>query len=123
MGRRKNPETKEEIQAELIYAEDQIRKLKNQEKMRASALKNEERRQRTRRLCTEAGILERYVPELKEMSEQDTAEFIQIAATSVEATEFLRKRGLRQDENNTAPTMERPLEVPLHPSEDTGKYR
>lgn len=41
MGRRKNPETKEEIQAELIYAEDQIRKLKNQEKMYANAYENE----------------------------------------------------------------------------------
>jgi len=122
MGRRKNPETKEEIQAELIYAKNQIRKLKNQEKLYANAYKNEERRQRTRRLCTEAGILESYVPELKEMSEQDAAEFIQVAATCQEATEFLRKRGLRQDENETAPTMERSLEVPLHPSEDTGKY-
>ncbi|MCD7981918.1 MAG: DUF3847 domain-containing protein [Clostridiales bacterium] len=122
MGRRKNPETKEEIQAELIYAKDQIRKLKNQEKIYANAYKNEERRQRTRRLCTEAGILERYLPELKEMSEQDAADFIQIAATCPEATEFLRKRGIRQDEKEIIPTMERPLEVPLHPSEDTGKY-
>ncbi|MCC8081560.1 MAG: DUF3847 domain-containing protein, partial [Lachnospiraceae bacterium] len=93
-----------EIQAELTFAEDQIRELKNQEKIYANAYKNEERRKRTRRLCTEAGILEQYVPELKEMSEQDAAEFIQIAATNPEATQFLRKRGLRQDENETAPT-------------------
>jgi len=103
MGRRKKPETKEEIRTELTYAEDQIRKLKNQEKIYANAYRNEERRQRTHRLCTEAGILERYVPELKEMSEQDAAEFIQIAATCPEATDFLRKRGIRQDENETAP--------------------
>ncbi|MCC8104380.1 MAG: hypothetical protein LIP11_19720 [Clostridiales bacterium] len=36
MSRRKKPETKEEIQEELTYAEDQIRKLKNQEKIYAN---------------------------------------------------------------------------------------
>ncbi|MCD8008099.1 MAG: DUF3847 domain-containing protein [Clostridiales bacterium] len=58
---------------------------------------------RTRRLCREAEVLEHFVPELKAMSEQEAASFIEAAATSQEAQEFLRKRGTSHDETNTDP--------------------
>ncbi|MCC8037069.1 MAG: DUF3847 domain-containing protein [Bacteroidales bacterium] len=101
MGRRKNPQTREEIQTEMAHAQDEIRKLKNQEKLYTNAYAKEERKLRTRRLCREAGVLEHFVPELKTMSEQEAAAFIEAAATSQEAQEFLRKRGTSHDETDT----------------------
>ncbi|MCD8361642.1 MAG: DUF3847 domain-containing protein [Lachnospiraceae bacterium] len=98
MGRRKIPQTREEIKAEIDLTENQIRQMENREKLYANAYSREERRLRTRRLCTESGILEHYVPELKEMAERDVKDFIRIAATSTEAQTFLRKRGLRSEE-------------------------
>lgn len=85
-----------------------------------AAYSKEERRVRTRRLCTEAGILEHYVPELKTMDERNTSDFIRLIACSEVAKKFLRMRGLRNDEVPTDPTPERPLDVPVHPVEDTG---
>ncbi len=99
MGRRKIPQTREEIKAEIDLTENLIRQMENREKLYANAHSREERKIRTRRLCTEAGILEHFVPELKEMEERDTEDFIRIAATSSEAQAFLRKRGLRSEEN------------------------
>ncbi|MCD7802375.1 MAG: DUF3847 domain-containing protein [Clostridiales bacterium] len=101
MGRRKEPQTREEIQAEMEYAGKQIRQLQNQEKLYTNAYAKEERKLRTRRLCREAGVLEHFVPELKTMSEQEAAAFIEAAATSQEAQEFLRKRGTSHDKTDT----------------------
>ncbi|MCD7880146.1 MAG: DUF3847 domain-containing protein [Clostridiales bacterium] len=101
MGRRKEPQTKEEIHAEMEYAGKQIRQLQNQEKLYTNAYAKEERKLRTRRLCREAGVLEHFVPELKTMTEQEAAAFIEAAATSQEAQEFLRKRGTSYDKTNT----------------------
>ncbi|MCD7846397.1 MAG: DUF3847 domain-containing protein, partial [Oscillospiraceae bacterium] len=77
MGRRKEPQTRAEIQTEMEYAEKQIRHLQNQEKLYTNTYAKEERKQRTRRLCREAGVLEHFVPELKTMSEQEAAAFIE----------------------------------------------
>ncbi|MCD8341876.1 MAG: DUF3847 domain-containing protein [Clostridiales bacterium] len=101
MGRRKEPQTKEEIQTEIAHTQNEIRKLKNQEKLYANAYAKEERKLRTRRLCREAGVLEHFAPELKTMTEQEAAAFIRTAATSQEAQEFLRKRGTNHDETDT----------------------
>lgn len=103
MGRRKEPQTREELQAAMEYAGEQIRQLQNQEKLYTNAYAKEERKLRTRRLCREAGLLEHFVPELKTMSEQEAAAFIETAATSQEAQEFLRKRGTNHDETDTNP--------------------
>ncbi|MCD8231116.1 MAG: DUF3847 domain-containing protein [Clostridiales bacterium] len=100
--------------------ENKIRQLHNQETALTAAYSKEERRVRTRRLCTEAGILEHYVPELKTMDERNTSDFIRLIACSEVAKKFLRMRGLRNDEVPTDPTPERPLDVPVHPVEDTG---
>ncbi|MCD7918903.1 MAG: DUF3847 domain-containing protein [Clostridiales bacterium] len=103
MGRRKEPQTREELQAAMEYAREQIRQLQNQEKLYTNAYSKEERRLRTWRLCREAGVLEHLVPELKNMTEQEAASFIKTAATSQEAQEFLRKRGTSHDETDTEP--------------------
>ncbi|MCD8108874.1 MAG: DUF3847 domain-containing protein [Clostridiales bacterium] len=103
MGRRKTPETREELQAEIAYTEDKIMQLHNQETALTAAYSREERKVRTRRLCTEAGILEHFVPELKTMSDQDTEMFIRLIACSGTADEFLRMRGLRNNEIPTDP--------------------
>ncbi|MCD7919397.1 MAG: DUF3847 domain-containing protein [Clostridiales bacterium] len=88
----------------MEYAEKQIRQLQNQEKLYTNAYSKEERRLRTRRLCREAGVLEHFAPELKTMNEQEAAAFIETAATSQEAQEFLRKRGTSHDETDTDST-------------------
>ncbi|MCD8362518.1 MAG: DUF3847 domain-containing protein [Lachnospiraceae bacterium] len=103
MGRRKIPQTREEIKAEIDLTENQIRQMENREKLYVNAYSREERKIRTRRLCIEAGILEHFVPELKEMEERDAEDFIRIAVTSTEAQAFLRKRGLRSEENEVVP--------------------
>ncbi|MCD8126223.1 MAG: DUF3847 domain-containing protein, partial [Clostridiales bacterium] len=97
------PETGEEMQAEIDYTENKIRQLHNQETALTAAYSKEERRVRTRRLCTEAGILEHYVPELKTMDERNTSDFIRLIACSEVAKKFLRMRGLRSDEVPTNP--------------------
>lgn len=100
MGRRKEPQTREELQAAMEYAGEQIRQLQNQEKLYTNAYTKEKRKLRTRRLCREAGVLEHFVPELKTMSEQEATAFIEAAATSQETQEFLRKRGTSHAETD-----------------------
>ncbi len=85
----------------MEYTGKQIRQLQNQEKLYTNAYAKEEYKLRTRHLCREAGVLEHFVPELKAMTEQEAAAFIETAATCQEAQEFLRKRGMSHDEIDT----------------------
>ncbi len=70
MGRRKIPQTLEEIRAEKSYYEKKRKQEENRMKTLQNAMKGEERRNRTRRLCTEAGMIEHLIPEVKMMDDQ-----------------------------------------------------
>ncbi len=98
MGRRKEPQALEELRAEIEFSKTQIELLDHQAKLKQKQYETQARKERTRRLCKEAGILEHFVPELKEMNEQDAAELIRLAATSREAIGFLKEKGLRDNE-------------------------
>ncbi len=97
MPRRKTPQTSQEIKAEQEHLQEKIRQLENREKVLRNAHSKEERTLRTRRLCQEAGILEHFVPELKGIPPELAGEFIQTIATGQDATDFLRKRGIRTE--------------------------
>ncbi len=91
MGRRKKAQTLEELADQKAYEEEELRKLQNQIKLTKNKQSKEERKLRTRRLCREAGVLEHYVPDLKNMDEETSAEFIRIISTGPEAEKFLRE--------------------------------
>lgn len=90
MGRRKIPKTSKEFHAELEYTKEQLRMEENRLKKINNKINAEDRKLRTRRLCTEAGVLEHHVPQLKEMSEDDREAFIHAIATSSAADSFLK---------------------------------
>jgi superfamily II RNA helicase len=63
-------------QERITGIEEQIAQLENQRKQLVQKQKEDERKERTRRLCKRHGLLEKYMPELAAISDEQFEMFI-----------------------------------------------
>jgi len=85
----------------LNKIEEQIRKLTNQQKMVAQQYKEEERRERTSRLCKRGGYIEKIFPDILKLTDTQSKQFFDLIFDSSFATARF-KEILGDDSNNSA---------------------
>ena len=81
--------TREELQAEIEDGKKKLRQFENREKMLRQKLSKEKRRTRSHRLIVRGAV---FVPEAKNMTDEEATALLRLALTSEPAREFLRKR-------------------------------
>ena len=79
MGRRKKPETLDELQTEVERAEKELHYLVNRQKIQEKQAKELTRKARTRRLCTRAGMLESFLERPEDLTDDQVMELLAIA--------------------------------------------
>ena len=79
MGRRKKPETLDELQTEVERAEKELHYLENKQKIQEKQAKELTRKARTRRLCTRAGMLESFLERPEDLTDDQVMELLRIA--------------------------------------------
>ena len=79
MGRRKKPETLDELQTEVERAEKELHYLENRKKIQEKQAKELTRKARTRRLCTRAGMLESFLERPEDLTDDQVMELLRIA--------------------------------------------
>ena len=88
--------------------EERIAQLENQRKQEIQKMKAEERKARTRRLCSRHGLLEKFMPDLATITDEQFEEFIKRGINTSYGQKILAEivaKGTSQAENsNTAKT-------------------
>lgn len=79
MGRRKKPETLDELQTEVERAEKELHYWENRQKIQGKQVKELTRKARTRRLCTRAGMLESFLVRPEDLTDDQVMELLGIA--------------------------------------------
>ena len=92
MPKKKLPQTIEECNAELERTQKQLQQYENRNKMLNRKLSVEKRKERNHRIFLYGGFMERIVPELKTMTEDEGKDFLYHIAKGTEAQEYLKKR-------------------------------
>ena len=81
--------TREELQAEIEDGKKKLRQFENREKMLRQKLSKEKRRTRSHRLIVRGAV---FVPEAKNMTDEEATALLRLALTSEPAREYLKKR-------------------------------
>ena len=93
-------------QEKVANYDERIAQLKNQKKKEKQALKADERKARTKRLCSRHGLLESMLPEIINITDEQYKTFLERAVTNDYGHGILAKITAQESENNTskAPT-------------------
>lgn len=79
MGRKKKPQTLEELYDAKAEAEDELKKAKQREKILNHQISKLTRNARTHRLCTRAGMLESFLPSPELLTDEEVMAVLKIA--------------------------------------------
>lgn len=101
MARRKEPETLEEISAELEKSEKTLRYWKDREKILKRQVEQLTRKERTHRLCTRGGMLEAFLLKPEKLSDDQVMEILKYAFHQQEVDRFLKKLLEEEPEGKT----------------------
>lgn len=91
MGRRKKPETLEELAAERDRSEKELQYWENQEKILKHRVSELTRKERTNRLCIRAGMLESFLEKPEQLTNDQVMELLKIAFRQPEVKQVLRE--------------------------------
>ena len=75
----------------IQIATDRIRYYKQQDKMLKSEIKRLTRNERTHRLCTRGGMVERFIQEPEKLTDDQVMELLTVAFRQPEVSELLQK--------------------------------
>ena len=76
---------------EISDAEDRLRYYKQQDKMLQSEIKRLTRNERTHRLCTRGGMVERFIQEPEKLTDDQVMELLTVAFRQPEVSGLLQK--------------------------------
>ena len=79
MGRKKKPQTLQELYAAKEETENELRKAKQKEKILQNQISKLTRNARTHRLCTRAGMLESFLPNPELLTDDEVMTVLKIA--------------------------------------------
>ena len=91
MPRKKKPETLEELTAEMDLSEKQLRYWEDKEKILRHQISYLTRKERTNRLCTRAGMLESFLEQPEQLTNDQVMEILKVAFRQPEVIQTLRK--------------------------------
>lgn len=91
MGRRKKPETLEELAAERDRSEKELHYWENQEKILKHQISELTRKERTNRLCIRAGMLESFLEKPEQLTNDQVMELLKVAFRQPEVKQTLRE--------------------------------
>lgn len=91
MPRKKKPETLEELTAEMDLSEKQLRYWEDKEKILRHQISSLTRKERTNRLCTRAGMLESFLEQPEQLTNDQVMELLKVAFRQPEVIQTLRE--------------------------------
>ena len=91
MGRRKKPETLNELMVEMERSEKQLHYWEDQEKILRNRVSELSRRERTNRLCIRAGMLESFLEKPEQLTNDQVMELLKVAFRQPEVIQTLRE--------------------------------
>ena len=91
MPRKKKPETLEELTAEMYLSEKQLRYWEDKEKILRHQISSLTRKERTNRLCTRAGMLESFLEQPEQLTNDQVMELLKVAFRQLEVIQTLRE--------------------------------
>ena len=91
MGRKKKPETLEELAAERDRSEKELNYWENQEKILKHRVSELTRKERTNRLCIRAGMLESFLEKPEQLTNDQVMELLKVAFRQPEVKQLLRE--------------------------------
>lgn len=91
MPRKKKPETLEELTAEMDLSEKQLRYWEDKEKILRHQISSLTRKERTNRLCTRAGMLESFLEQPEQLTNDQVMELLKVAFRQLEVIQTLRE--------------------------------
>ena len=91
MSKRKNPQTLEDLTAEMERSEKQLHYWEDQEKILRHRVSELTRRERTNRLCIRAGILESFLEKPEQLTNDQAMELLKVAFRQPEVMQTLRE--------------------------------
>lgn len=91
MSKRKNPQTLEDLTAEMERSEKQLHYWEDQEKILRHRVSELTRRERTNRLCIRAGILESFLEKPEQLTNDQVMELLKVAFRQPEVMQTLRE--------------------------------
>ena len=91
MGRRKKPETLNELMVEMERSEKQLHYWEDQEKILRNRVSELTRRERTNRLCIRAGMLESFLEKPEQLTNDQVMELLKVAFRQPEVIQTLRE--------------------------------
>ena len=91
MGRKKKPETLEELAAERDRSEKELHYGENQEKILKHRVSELTRKERTNRLCIRAGMLESFLEKPEQLTNDQVMELLKVAFRQPEVKQLLRE--------------------------------
>lgn len=86
-----NSKLLDEMNKTIQIASDRIRYYKQQDKMFQSELKRLTRNERTHRLCTRGGMVERFIGAPEKLTDDQVMELLTVAFRQPEVSELLHK--------------------------------
>lgn len=98
MSRKKKPQTLPELYTAKEEAEEELRKVKQKEKILQSQMSKLIRNARTHRLCTRAGMLESFLPNSELLTDEQVMEVLKLAFRQPCVKEVLEKMVAEGDE-------------------------
>lgn len=81
----------DEMSKAILIATDRIRYYKQQDKMLQSEIRRLTRNERTHRLCTRGGMVERFIQEPEKLTDDQVMELLTVAFRQSEVSELLQK--------------------------------
>lgn len=91
MARRQKPETLEELTAEMEPSEKQLHYWEDKEKILRHRVSELTRKERTNRLCIRAGMLESFLKNPEQLTNDQVMELLKVAFRQPEVMQTLRK--------------------------------
>lgn len=91
MGRRKKPETLNELMVEMERSEKQLHYWEDQEKILRNRVSELTRRERTNRLCIRAGMLESFLEKSEQLTNDRVMELLKVAFRQPDVIQTLRE--------------------------------
>ena len=91
MSKRKNPQTLEDLTAEMERLEKQLHYWEDQEKILRHRVSELARRERTNRLCIRAGMLESFLEKPEQLTNDQVMEILKVAFRQPEVMQTLRE--------------------------------